>query len=75
MNFPLPQELGSRVVIPMGDEPLRRYVEAHGFHIESSAAETYVMCRDLHDGTLVKGAEDARRTTPLSASLIRPYIA
>jgi hypothetical protein len=75
MNFPLPQEFGSRVVIPMGDEPLRQYVEAHGFHIESSAAETYVMCRDLHDGTLVKGAEDARRTCPLSASLIRPYLA
>lgn len=75
MNFPLPQEFGSRVVIPMGDEPLRRYVEAHGFHIESGAAETYVMCRDLHDGTLVKGAEDARRTCPLSASQIRPYLA
>ena len=75
MNFPLPQEFGSRVVIPMGDEPLRRYVEAHGFHIESSAAETYVMCRDLHDGTFANGAEDARRTCPLSASQIRPYLA
>ena len=62
MNFPLPQKFGSRVVIPMGDEPLLRYVEAHGFHIESGPAETYVMCRDLHDGKLVKGAEDTRRT-------------
>jgi hypothetical protein len=59
----------------MGDEPLRRYVEAHGFHIESGAAETYVMRRDLHDGTLVEGAEDARRICPSSASQIRPYFA
>ena len=75
MNFPLPQECGSRVVIPMGDAPLRRYVEAHGFHIESSGAETYVMCRDLHDGALVRGTEGVRHTPPLSASQIRPYLA
>jgi hypothetical protein len=75
MNFPLPQKFGSRVVIPMGDEPLLRFVEAHGFHVESGAAETYVMCRYLRRGALVKGAEDARRIPPSSASQIRPYLA
>ena len=75
MNFPLPLAFGSRVVIPMGDEPLRRYVEAHGFHIESGAARSYVMRRDFHDATMVPGAEDARRRRPSSALQIRPYLA
>lgn len=71
----LPQEIGSRVVIPMGDDPLRRYVEAHGFHIESGVARCYVMRRDLRDETLGMGAQDARCTPPPSVSQIRPYLA
>jgi hypothetical protein len=51
----LPQEIGSRIMIPSSDDGLRREVEARGFFMIEGMPQVYLMERQFPDGVLGTG--------------------
>jgi hypothetical protein len=61
----LPLEKGARISIQSSDQPGRRYVEWHGFVMESGNAQTYIMRREYPAGLFGGSKPDTLPTQPI----------
>lgn len=49
--MPLPQKIGDHITIPAGNYNLRRWIEWHGFVMDSSQPGFLMMRRDFREGS------------------------